>query len=544
MLILKPFIALHIQAVSSTTLMSDRRRGSLKKRLAIDAEAYSSSNPCPSTAESRSLRQRTCTSESNAHPQPDAPFNLCMRRDWAKGALGANKVLEYTAAASKQGAEGVIKVREKWHAKTAHRDLVRALGWPQGVPDLKWIDIPFGPESIVRTHPIVCPVAFFSTVQREFPEMWKRRLQGPPGASASFWNSLRGHPLFEKNPDVSTPAGFVKTLALGLHGDAAPITKHESLLTIAWNSLHVEGTTMQTRFIFTCIRKSDIGPETLNAVWGYLAWAMNVLAAGLTPTSDFLNSPLQGGGKPLAGGWRASCVQIRGDWEFFAQALSLPRWDTDNCCWLCAASTSGPLLWTDCSPNAAWRVTMKTHEQFVQSLHASRKPLPRLFEIKGLRLEGVMVDTLHTVDQGVAVHAIANVFVEIMALGIWGSTQQIQSEGLQREIDAWYRGQSKKIKASKVQGRLLYERIKTTSDWPKLKAKAAATRHLSRFALVLAEQHNSGSLHDRRRLAVMQLLVEFYDIVEEGDEQLPPPPSAQSVARNRRDFHELLCRFE
>ena len=82
------------------------------------------------------------------------------------------------------------------------------------------------------------------------------------------------------------------------------------------------------------------------------------------------------------------------------------------------------------------------------------------------------------------------------------------------EFKNWYKTQPKEIKSSKLQGALTYERIKTSSEWPKLKAKAATTRHMSRFAKYLAEKHDSGSTHDRRRRLAADMLVVFYDIVE------------------------------
>jgi hypothetical protein len=57
-------------------------------------------------------------------------------------------------------------------------------------------------------------------------------------------------------------------------------------------------------------------------------------------------------------------------------------------------------------------------------------------------------------------------------------------------------------------------RIKTSGDWPKLKAKAAPTRHIVAFAKQLAERFNTGSTHDKRRLAVVGLLDRFYEISE------------------------------
>ena len=123
-----------------------------------------------------------------------------------------------------------------------------------------------------------------------------------------------------------------------------------------------------------------------------------------------------------------------------------------------------------------------------------------------------------------------------------------------------YKVQNKTIKASKVQGDLTYERIKTSGDWPKLKAKAAATRHLLKFAAKLASTYNSGNVHDKRRLAVIELLVEFYNILEHGAPSLTPVEQShiafvgktllqlytslakQAVAANKR-FWKLTPKF-
>ena len=111
-----------------------------------------------------------------------------------------------------------------------------------------------------------------------------------------------------------------------------------------------------------------------------------------------------------------------------------------------------------------------------------------------------MIDTLHAMDQGLASHVIANVFVEIMALGHWGSNQKAQAAGLQEDMKFTYKVHNKTSKASKVQGDLTYERIKTSGEWPKLKAKAVATRHLAKFAAKLA----SSPLSNRAAGRVLQ----------------------------------------
>ena len=73
---------------------------------------------------------------------------------------------------------------------------------------------------------------------------------------------------------------------------------------------------------------------------------------------------------------------------------------------------------------------------------------------------------------------------------------------------------SKGPKKTKMQVALTIERLRTSGAWPKLKANAAATRHLARYALQLVQADCDGSEHDKYVLAVITLLVRFYDILE------------------------------
>ena len=90
---------------------------------------------------------------------------------------------------------------------------------------------------------------------------------------------------------------------------------------------------------------------------------------------------------------------------------------------------------------------------------------------------------------------------------MWGKTNREENiEQLDKEIEKWCK--AKKVR-SKLQGRLTDARLKESSGFPKLKAKAAATRHLSLFALDLAQKHCSPKV-----VAVTQLLCEFYTLIE------------------------------
>ena len=63
------------------------------------------------------------------------------------------------------------------------------------------------------------------------------------------------------------------------------------------------------------------------------------------------------------------------------------------------------------------------------------------------------------------------------------------------------------------------ERLRTSKVWPKLKAKAAATRHLALFAFELISElgdptHPYWGDHDRLAQGVCQLLCRFYELVQ------------------------------
>ena len=137
---------------------------------------------------------------------------------------------------------------------------------------------------------------------------------------------------------------------------------------------------------------------------------------GKVPTRDWRGRKLKNAGQPLkTNGWKMACNQVRGDWEFYAEVLGLNRWDNEpNMCFVCGASNSiDDLLWTNGSKTSGWRCTHKTHESWTAELIAAGRSVSSLFNILTLRLEGVMIDILHCLDQGVSTHLIANVFIEV-----------------------------------------------------------------------------------------------------------------------------------
>ena len=142
-------------------------------------------------------------------------------------------------------------------------------------------------------------------------------------------------------------------------------------------------------------------------------------------------------------------------------------------CWQCNASPhAGELCWTQGDLTARWRQTLRSHEMYLAKLQDRGAPLPPIFLIRALRLEGCLGDWMHTSDQGVASHIVGNCLHEIMRLAHWGATQFEQARGLGDELKAWYKSTKEKYR---IDGKVTFARVKKPGEWPRFLAKAAAT---------------------------------------------------------------------
>ena len=94
---------------------------------------------------------------------------------------------------------------------------------------------------------------------------------GPPGEVEAYWNGSR----IQFCTDLSIPAAT--------HGDGNPTTKVGNLFTQIWPSRTSQGPTIDTKFIYTVVKKSDLVDGTLELLWDRFAWAMDALLHGVVP---------------------------------------------------------------------------------------------------------------------------------------------------------------------------------------------------------------------------------------------------------------------
>ena len=358
-------------------------------------------------------------------------------------------------------------------------------------------------------------------------------IEGAAGEALAFWNSMKDTAVVRMHP-VLKAADWARCIPLGLHGDAGAFSHQDSLYVFTFNSLLGTGRTLAKRFLLTVIKKSIMVPDTLSTIFKILAWSFNVLLTGVMPELDWDAGPIPipEGPRYIAGRWTGALVQIRGDWEFYTSVLEMPNWGaTDEMCWLCHASKCGSRVYTRADLAAGWRGTRRTHESYTKELKDRGKELPPLLALViGLRLECIMIDILHTVDQGVASHVIANIFWECVKKHVWHPSRQDDNvEGLMHDIQQHYKSSATPKGHSRLQGKLIVDRLRSASGYPKLKAKAAATRHLADFALILARRHL-----DAKRVALIEMLVRFYTIVHSDGMFMQPEHKEELPGLGRR----------
>ena len=178
---------------------------------------------------------------------------------------------------------------------------------------------------------------------------------------------LPDSPLFNlrKAFCVKNHLDWMKTIAIGFHGDGVPHSKKGSAQVFSWNVL---GKSLAERFLFTCIAKEFCckcgchGRCTLDAIINIYVWSMRCLCVGANPTCRHDNTPFHVTGKSRAKRardqpiipFRGLLLECRGDWSWYKELFGFPSWSNESICWRCKANKS-TLPFTEFSKESAWR---------------------------------------------------------------------------------------------------------------------------------------------------------------------------------------------
>ena len=232
-----------------------------------------------------------------------------LKKEWAVGTLPSWKIQAFAEAAASGGVTDLGKLPDiasggKFPAN-AQRDLMRAWGTPNGAPPLVWFPIPAqdnNGETTVVNHPFVLPHKMFESLYHSRREMFQKSVAGNADDREALWHHLA--PQVQAHPHLAN-AGTENCVPLGLHGDGGSLSKQEGLFVLTWNSILGEGVTMETRFVITLIKKSQMlaNGATLMTIFQIIAWSMNAILLGKHPNRDPFDVPVDGGGGLLANDW-------------------------------------------------------------------------------------------------------------------------------------------------------------------------------------------------------------------------------------------------
>jgi hypothetical protein len=302
-------------------------------------------------------------------------------------------------------------------------------------------------------------------------------------------------------------------IGLGLHGDAAPYSKRDSVHAISWNIVP------QPQRWLIAVFPSRLqcpcgchGKHTLDRLFDAIADSMRQclqpkLLQGSSPSSSYV----------------AAVLHVRGDWSWFKQVLGVVGWGGYEMCWRCCANTDARSRpWFDLTPQASWRSTV-LNDTDMQARIFQKGPLSGLFSLPGFVVSMLKTDFLHTLDLGCAQEAIGSLFWEAL-VHFPGASQKDRVQGLWADVRAYYR----EVRPATQLVGLTLEMVKKPGSSAKLRAKGAETRYLVPYAARLASLHRE-DLHGETRYHCLTALAAYYHLV--GSEGWDAQAAAGQIER-------------
>ena len=288
-----------------------------------------------------------------------------------------------------------------------YRDLTSKLT-PSNWPEPYKVSVPMvhGEGHVWKDFGVLLPHEVFAAIFHHYRSTWERCLCPGEAEADQFWRSqqenpqFRGHPLFRDGLPK-------KAIPLTMHGDGIPTTAvgkawGKSTDVVSWTSLlAVRGLkTMESNFLVWLMYSSfyvkTYWLSTTRVIWTVVAWSFRCLQEGTWPLVDHRGDPFPAktlaaemAGRPLADGWRAILVCLKGDLEWFQEKLNMLRVNSTNPCCFCPCDTlDDSMPWSDFRQEALWRA---------REFDISR-PIPHVMfqNVPGLNLFAVKVDYMHT----------------------------------------------------------------------------------------------------------------------------------------------------
>ena len=414
----------------------------------------------------------------------DDDMRRLMEDSLLKNQISTTTFREFVQKAKRCKIKGISKLAKIKEGKHLKRDVFRAILKHRRVEVPMWyVDLPLQGGSakipFILPHLIIKKVESFS--------LGLKPLMFNPSAASSSSGSVELS-LFNRVKATAADLGLApetaeSVIGLGLHGDGTPYGKKDSLEVLSLNFSFCEEH-RKLRIPLIALPQRHMTAETWNVVLETIAWSFKILAHGRVFEGPGFSDPLNKKALGFAPAGtlvpRSFLVQLRADWAFLKICYKLPQHNENiGICHLCRAT---PQNWMEFDDDATWRSQRFT---VADSFHKHQqekkiKPCP-LWQIPGVSCALIDLDWLHAADLGVAADIAGNVFEAVLP-HMAGTNNSQRVDKLRSELEDWYKSEN----ISEKIDRLKLESWRTSTDSgkagaPKLKAKAAAIRHLVPF---------------------------------------------------------------
>ena len=202
---------------------------------------------------------------------------------------------------------------------------------------------------------------------------------------------------------------------------------------------------------------------------------------------------------------------LAGDGEWFQNEYKLPGFAFNDCCFNCKANKSD-IPFNDFRANATWRTTIIKHEGTCPTEHP-------VASIPGVVGETFAYDSLHILEEGVAAHAIGNVFFDFVVKPGWAGTQDAKMKQLYQKIMREYleQGIDSEHRVSKLSLSNFCNPKSKFSSFPVLTGlKARQIRYLLPCVLAICKEEEQDA-YGKHRTACLQNLESMYQCLDSGD---------------------------
>ena len=425
------------------------------------------------------------------HEPPERRFRSNAAELFLDNTLSGDRVLSLLEDAHAAGAAhvqdlcGLLKSHTSSCKKNkfrthAQRDLLRRLLKRCSWPPLYYAPIRIFDQKTQTMQSVECPFMLPHEIVHVFLQghLHDQMLE-TQGMSASCLENL------EKMKQLFSQA---RALALGLWIDGVPFNwdRSETLECIAISFPGLSGVNKNLRVPVCVISKRFLVKDvTYEDILDILSWSFIWLGQGLFPPSRHDCLPFRRGQDKQrlmqankAIGISGFLCELRGDWKMLSEIIKVPAWNLKSgCCFKCSITLA---TIRDFDSSAAWRQPANriNNWQFLLRLHSQGLANSNIFKCPGFTTYCIALDWLHCCDLGVAADFLGNLFWMLLPFQV-GSTTAKRVSSLFIKMQDYYKQEQVQDQLKNLTESMLR---KKASSSPKLRAKAAETRGLIKFA--------------------------------------------------------------